>query len=156
MLNYCGNLGPHGSLLAQAGGLEPPRTVLETVMLPLHQAYMLPVFPGCQFLLNSDNGCGAPCGNRTRAFALEGQCSTVKLMARLERAAGIEPTLTIWTTVVLPLYDARMIPGGREAPFWRVALRMGVPSGSGATGGNRTPDPLLTRQPLCPLSYSSN
>ena len=28
--------------------------------------------------------------------------------------------------------------------------------GVGATGGNRTPDPLLTKQPLYPLSYNSN
>ena len=55
---------------------------------------------------------GALCGNRTHTLALEGRCSTVELIAHLERAAGIEPTLVAWKTSVLPLYYARMIPGG--------------------------------------------
>ena len=31
--------------MAQAEGFEPPRTVLETVMLPLHQTHVLPSLP---------------------------------------------------------------------------------------------------------------
>ena len=67
---------------------------------------------------------------------LDGQCSTVKLIAHLERAAGIEPTLTIWTTVVLPLYDARMVPDGwegRPVGGWHSARAF---RRVGATGGN--------------------
>ena len=74
----------------------------------------------------------------------------------MERAAGVEPTLSAWVAAVLPLYDARMIPDGWEGcPVggWHSARAF---RRDGATGGNRTPDPLLTRQPLWPLSYSSN
>ena len=72
---------------------------------------------------------GALCGNRTHILALEGRCSAVELIARLERAAGIEPPLAAWKVAVLPLYYARRLPGGIAAPLWRVALRVGAPSG---------------------------
>ena len=53
-----------------------------------------------------------------------GRCSTVELIARLERAAGIEPPLAAWKVAVLPLYYARTAPRRLStAPFggWRSA-----------------------------------
>ena len=42
-------------------------------------------------------------------------------------------------------------PALDRAARWHGVFRCGVPAG--APGGIRTPDPLLRRQPLCPLSY---
>ena len=69
---------------------------------------------------------GALCGNRTHTLALEGRCSTVKLIARLERAAGVEPTPAAWKVAVLPLYNARMIPDGMDGG---ALLEGGAPHG---------------------------
>lgn len=75
----------------------------------------------------------------------------------MERAVGIEPTLTAWEAVVLPLYYARTAPGSAEVRRGRVALLKGgrLTVRDGAAGGARTPDPLVTNQQLFQLSYSS-
>ena len=67
---------------------------------------------------------GALCRNRTHILALEGRCSAVELIAHLERAAGVEPTLVAWndlcTAVILCTRDPRA-EGRRPFGGWRSA-----------------------------------
>ena len=65
----------------------------------------------------------------------------------MERTEVLETSLSVWKTDVLPLYYARKYPSLRH-----LKERGG---GSGAGGRNRIRNPLLTKQPLYLLSYTS-
>ena len=87
----------------------------------------------------------------------------------VEPPTGIEPAQPAWKAGVLPLNYGGMVPGANgKAPGVPVFSgrqhvvgqkggkeRGGDESPRGAGGGSRTPDPLLTKQPLWPLSYTS-
>ena len=72
----------------------------------------------------------------------------------LAQACGFEPQRAVLETAMLPLHQAHVY---RRPPPIRSALRYSTLDHLfGAPGGTRTPNPLLTRQPLYRLSYESS